>query len=52
MLWTLTLSVMKTLWCISSNTFQPLHNTVCYYKVFDITRFQDGSQKCIDYIEK
>ena len=33
-------------------TLQPLHNTVCYNTVLDITRFEDGSQKCIDYIEK
>ena len=25
---------------------------VCYNTVLDITRFKDGSQKCIDYIEK
>ena len=29
-----------------------LYNTVCYNTVLDITRFKDGSQKCIDYIEK
>ena len=33
-------------------TLQPLYNTVCYNTVLDITRFKDGSQKCIDYIEK
>ena len=33
-------------------TLQPLYNTVCYNMVLDITRFKDGSQKCIDYIEK
>ena len=32
---------------LSSNTLQSLYNTV-----LDITRFKDGSQKCIDYIEK
>ena len=31
---------------------QPLYNTVHYNTVLDITRFKDGSQKCIDYIEK
>ena len=34
------------------NTLQPLYNTVHYNTVLDITRFKDGSQKCIDYIEK
>ena len=34
------------------NTLQPLYNTVRYHMVLDITRFKDGSQKCIDYIEK
>ena len=33
-------------------TLQPRYNTVHYNMVFDITRFKDGSQKCIDYIEK
>ena len=33
-------------------TLQPLYNTVLYNTVLDITRFRDGSQKCIDYIEK
>ena len=33
-------------------TLQPLYNTVRYNMVLDITRFKDGSQKCIDYIEK
>ena len=33
-------------------TLQPLYNTVCYNTVLDITRLEDGSQKCIDYIEK
>ena len=36
----------------SINLLQPLYNTVCYNTVLDITRFKDGSQKCIDYIEK
>ena len=31
----------------NADTLQPLYNTV-----LDITRFKDGSQKCIDYIEK
>ena len=33
-------------------TLQPLYNRVCYNTVLDITQFKDGSQKCIDYIEK
>ena len=33
-------------------TLQPLYNTVRYNTVLDITRFNDGSQKCIDYIHK
>ena len=33
-------------------TLQPLYNTVRYNTVMDITQFKDGSQKCIDYIEK
>ena len=33
-------------------TPQPVYNTVCYNMVLDITQFKDGSQKCIDYIEK
>ena len=37
---------------IFSITLQPLYNTVRYNMVFDITRFKDGSQKCLDYIEK
>ena len=28
-----------------------IHYT-CYDTVLDITQFKDGSQKCIDYIEK
>ena len=35
-----------------TNTLQPLYNMVCLYTVLDITQFKDGSQKCIDYIEK
>ena len=34
-----------------NSTLQPLYNTVHYNTVLDITRFEDGSQKCIDYIE-
>ena len=33
-------------------TLQPLYKTVRYNTVLDITWFKDGSQKCIDYIEK
>ena len=36
----------------NTNTLQPLYNMVHYNTVLDITRFKDGSQKCIDYIEK
>ena len=36
----------------SHSTLQPLYNTVHYNMVLDITRFKDGSQKCIDNIEK
>ena len=31
-------------------TLQPLYKTVRYKTVLDITRFKDGSQKCIGYI--
>ena len=34
------------------STLQPLYNMVRYNTVLDITQFKDGSQKCIDYIEK
>ena len=34
------------------DTLQPLYNTVCYNMILNITRFKDGSQKCIDYMEK
>ena len=33
-------------------TLQALYNTVRYNTDLDITQFKDGSQKCIDYIEK
>ena len=33
-------------------TLQLLYNMVYYYTVLDIIWFKDGSQKCIDYIEK
>ena len=35
-----------------TNTLQPLYNMVRYSMVLDLTRFKDGSKKCIDYIEK
>ena len=35
-----------------SSTPQPLYSTVRYNTVLYITRLKDGSQKCIDYIEK
>ena len=37
---------------VQFSTLQPLYNRVRYNTVLDITRFKDGSQKCIDYIEK
>ena len=36
----------------AQNTPQSLYNTVRYNTVLYITQFKDGSQKCIDYIEK
>ena len=33
-------------------TLQPLYNMVHYNMSLDITRFKDGSQKYIDFIEK
>ena len=39
-------------WHSFHDTLQPLYNTVHYNTVLDITQFKDGSQKCIDYIEK
>ena len=36
----------------NNNTLQPFYNTARYNTVLDITLFKDGSQKCIDYIEK
>ena len=35
-----------------NNTLQLLYNMVRYNTVLDITGFKEGSQKCIDYIEK
>ena len=35
-----------------ANTLQPLYNTVRYNTVLDIARYKDGSQRCIDYIDK
>ena len=34
------------------NTLQSLYDMVRYNMVLDTTQFKDGSQKCIDYIEK
>ena len=34
------------------STLQPLYKMIHYNTVLDITRFNDGFQKCIDYIEK
>ena len=47
-------SVALTTRCfyIRTGTLQPLYNKVRYNMVLDITLFKDGSQKCIDYIEK
>ena len=44
--------ILKCKYAILSGTLQPLYNTICYNTVLDITWFKDGSQKCIDYIEK
>ena len=33
-------------------TLQPHYNMIHYNTILDITQFKDGSQKCIDYIEK
>ena len=38
------------LWDIG--TTQPLYNMIRYNTVLYLTQFKDGSQKCIDYIEK
>ena len=35
-----------------TNILQPRYNTFRYKTVLDITQFKDGSQKCINYIEK
>ena len=35
---------------LEAATLQPLYNMVRYNTVLYITRFKDGSQKCIDYI--
>ena len=37
---------------VSQCTLQPLYNRVHYNTVLYIIQFKDGSQKCIDYIEK
>ena len=34
------------------STPQPFYNTICYNTVLDITWFKNGTQKCINYIEK
>ena len=38
--------------CVFVYTLQPLYKMVRYNTGLDITQFKDGSQKCIDYIEK
>ena len=43
---------MQNMYLKKLYTLQPLYNTIPYNTVLDITRFKDGSQKCIDYIEK
>ena len=49
----LDIALLKQHCCtMNSNTLQPLYNTVHYNTVLDITQFKNGSQKCIDYIEK
>ena len=45
-------AMLSSFLMIENGTLQPLYNTVRYNTVLDITRFQDESQKCIDYIEK
>ena len=42
----------KKLTTFTLSTLQPLYNMVRYSTVLDITRFNDGSQKYKDYIEK
>ena len=42
----------KQYFSIIKQTLKPLYNMVHYNMVLDITPFIDGSQKCIDYIEK
>ena len=37
---------------VNVGTPQPLYNRTRYNTVMVITRFKDGSKKCIDYIEK
>ena len=44
--------IISKSWIDLVDTLQPLYNTVHYNSVLDITQFKDGSQKCIDYIEK
>ena len=34
------------------STHKSLYNTVHYNMVLNMTQIRDGSQKCIDYIEK
>ena len=36
----------------SQNTLQPFITQFVITRFLDITQFKDGSQKCIDYIEK
>ena len=40
-----------TFFLIFPYTLQALYNKIRYNTVLDITRFKDGYQKCIDYIE-
>ena len=42
----------ETSFISGAGTHQPLYNTVCYNTILDITQFNNGSQKCLDYIEK
>ena len=57
MYWELSVKLMTyqiMLKCVKTHEsrLQPLYNTVRYNTVLDITQVKDGSQQCIDYIEK
>ena len=45
--------ILTSVYTSTKNHFlYTLYNTVRYNTVLDTTRFKDGFQKCIDYIEK